>query len=106
MDRKGFTPIVALLVIVGLLVLAGIWYYEAYKTPTKSVVPVSSNQAQSTSTTPNVNWATYTSPLGFSFEYPANMEYEVAVDGSVAVNPFGNGSEIDIEETPLNQYSN
>ncbi|MGC9598871.1 MAG: hypothetical protein ABSE18_00605 [Minisyncoccia bacterium] len=31
MNRKGFAPVVVVLIVVGILIVGGIWYYEAHK---------------------------------------------------------------------------
>jgi hypothetical protein len=96
MNRKGFTPILVILIVVVVVLIIGfIWYYGLHKVTLPSTATSTSNS--------DTHWATYISPLGFSFEYPSAMKYSVSVDGSIAINPFG-GTEIDVQEIPLTTY--
>jgi hypothetical protein len=96
MNRKGFAPILIAIIVAGLLVVGGIWYYETHKSETSpaatssmttSTSQVASSgtanvQLQNSSTAQLQNqtnstsgWQTYTNQqYGFAFQYPSGTQ--------------------------------
>jgi hypothetical protein len=81
MNKKGFAPIVVLLVIAGVLLVGGIWYYEIHTSANLTSTQSQPASASTSSVSGNVGWQMYSNPqLGISFAYPP--------DGSVKVGQF------------------
>jgi len=78
MNRKGFAAVAILLIVVGILVVASVWYYESHR-PASHQPAFHTTSGQNTATGTQ---ETYTSKaLGLSFEY--------VQDGTVIINESG-----------------
>ncbi len=110
MDRKGLTPIIVLLAVVGVLAVGGILYYAlrspAVQSPSTSAQPETQPTSHPTSTQPSPfgasqddGWKTYTNAaLGFSFQYPSTYVITTASAPGTIVHLQGptNQPELDI----------
>lgn len=84
MNRKGVAPIAILLVIVGVLIIGGVWYHLS----SQNGVGSGTNPPATTSSS-TTGWLTYTDNVGdFSILYPADYHIQQHISSSTSGNPY------------------